>query len=374
MPARIAPLFALFAIALPISFASADAARAVNPAADALADKFSGAEEARLKKEAEEKARRDAEVAAKAESERLKAQEIEMLARARAEAAEREAALRKEAEAKHAEDERLAAESKAAEREAALRKEAEAKRAEDERLAAEAKAAEERRLAEEAQKAKDAEATRTALSAEREREARELSEKLKRVREERPAAAPGVDTAEPKKAEPSPKTADREPEVRTVTVLLVMEPGTYGIRRGNKSADPVLCVDTGCYVSMGPGSAAKWMAKGLALGPMNTLGLRAGACRNKPTCIFRNVDLGASRRLQPVDLHYLKHDRREAITARADQSCAGADGQLSCSDVVSGKGWRAWIVPESVALKTGAPALEKAAASLAKGSISASLR
>ena len=41
-----------------------------------------------------------------------------------------------------------------------------------------------------------------------------------------------------------------EPDWR-VTVLMIMTPGTYGIRRGASIADPVLCTTDGCYVSIG---------------------------------------------------------------------------------------------------------------------------
>ena len=49
-----------------------------------------------------------------------------------------------------------------------------------------------------------------------------------------------------------------EPDWR-VTVLMIMTPGTYGIRRGASIADPVLCTTDGCYVSIGSDRAAIFM-------------------------------------------------------------------------------------------------------------------
>ena len=49
-----------------------------------------------------------------------------------------------------------------------------------------------------------------------------------------------------------------EPDWR-VTVLMIMAPGTYGIRRGASIADPVLCTTDGCYVSIGADIAARFM-------------------------------------------------------------------------------------------------------------------
>ena len=69
-----------------------------------------------------------------------------------------------------------------------------------------------------------------------------------------------------------------EPDWR-VTVLMIMAPGTYGIRRGASVADPVLCTTDGCYVSNGADIPARFMPRRRALGVGNTFGARAGACR-----------------------------------------------------------------------------------------------
>lgn len=148
---------------------------------------------------------------------------------------------------------------------------------------------------------------------------------------------------------------------RDVTVLLVMDAGSRGIRRWNKNADPMLCVGGSCYVSRGADVPAEQMSRGKAFGPGVALGKRAGACSNHLGCVFRNVDLGSAREwLQPVDLRILRHDRRESKLVTADPTCAITAGRLSCDRAIDGGTWRAWIVPEHIARRAGAAALEAA--------------
>ena len=97
-----------------------------------------------------------------------------------------------------------------------------------------------------------------------------------------------------------------------MTVLLVMTPGTYGIRRnGPKVADPILCTRDGCYVSAGAERSAVFLPGRKALGFGNTWATRAGACRNRSDASSAASSSGTLPGfLQPVDLHILKHDRR----------------------------------------------------------------
>lgn len=163
----------------------------------------------------------------------------------------------------------------------------------------------------------------------------------------------------------------RVPHDPRVTVLLVMEPGKKGIRRFNKTADPVLCEGTLCFVSNGAAETARVMAMRKALGPGNTFGKRAGACRNKLTCVFRGVTLDGSSTIQPVDLKVLVHDRREARAVSGDASCRVIAGRLSCGRTVVAAGYRAWIVPEAVAQEAGPQALE---AAVVRGLVAAPMR
>jgi hypothetical protein len=186
-----------------------------------------------------------------------------------------------------------------------------------------------------------------------------------------PHDAPSRDVAsEPETVLPPPMALGRPavlppvarvPDDPRVTVLLVMEPGKKGIRRFNKTADPVLCEGGLCFVSNGAGAPARVMAKRKALGPGNTFGKRAGACRNTLVCVYRGVTLdGDTPTIQPVDLKVMVHDRREPRTVSGDASCRVIADRLSCGRTVVAPSYRAWIVPERVAEEAGPAALEAA--------------
>jgi hypothetical protein len=148
-----------------------------------------------------------------------------------------------------------------------------------------------------------------------------------------------------------------------VTVLLWMAPGSYGIRRGHPTADPILCLPDGCYVSRGPELSARFFPGRRALGFANTWGGRAGACRNELACVFRDIDLGAlPGYLQPVDLHILKHDRRRGLEVVTDSRCRLERGHLVCDDGLIMADYALWIVPESLAAAVGPAALWRALA------------
>ena len=153
----------------------------------------------------------------------------------------------------------------------------------------------------------------------------------------------------------------RSPGITRVTVLLVMEPGRRGIRRFNKTADPILCVGAGCYISNGAGSPAQVMRRAKAFGPVVAIGTRAGTCSSSLTCVFRSVDLERPRsEIQPIDLRILRHDRRQPSTVMADPTCRTDGNRLTCSRTVVADDYRMWIVPETVAERAGAVALEYA--------------
>jgi hypothetical protein len=77
--------------------------------------------------------------------------------------------------------------------------------------------------------------------------------------------------------------------------------------------------------------------------------------------MFRNVELGGpSAAIQPVDMGFWGHDRRETRTAAPDRTCDVVARQLYCAKPIVARGYRAWIVPESVAVEAGPDALEEA--------------
>ena len=333
------------------------------------------------------------------EDERLGAEEQDMLARARSEAESRRreqqsyrgAAEGTEAGSARAADQReidrrLAADRKRAADIADARRRAEnefsgqvrpgesgpyddaapdhhAKTEQSERLRAEETVRIERERAE--HKAKQA-----ALSAEREAEGRRIADLLRRAesaRTERQQLRQNATTEARTAANLpyAPAVATASPAVggaTRVTVLLLMEPGTRGIRRNKPTADPVLCGPAGCWISGGAHESARLLQQRKALGFFRTWGgERAGACSNSLGCVFRNVELGSVPSwLQPVDMRLVRHDRREPQGIQSTARCGLETGRLQCSGSHAGANYVMWIVPESVADAAGPALLEQA--------------
>ena len=111
----------------------------------------------------------------------------------------------------------------------------------------------------------------------------------------------------------------------------------------------------------GPDRDARMVPRRKALGPLNTLGNRAGACNDSVHCVFRNVELAAASTIvQPVDLRILKHDRRAALAARIDETCRIEHRTLTCAEWQSGGDYRLWVVPEAIAQAAGGAGLRSA--------------
>lgn len=297
-------------------------------------------------------------------------------------------------EARRSDEQRLAQEREEAERAAKARRLAEEqraarekyiaeqqRRAEEERLAEERRIAEEKRLAEETLRAEEqrrADERERSLVAARDAEHHRLTDRLLRLDQQRKSEAkqlaerpmglgarpPSGTTLADRSAHPArlPRAA---PPTTRVTVLLIMEPGTRGIRRyGRKTADPVLCSGPTCWVSGGADRTASARRRMQVLGSGNTLGHRAADCNHHLACAFRNIDLKwRVATVQPIDLRILRHDRREFLPIEADTSCRVTGGVLHCAKAYTARTWRAWVVPEHVAQQAGTEALEAALAS-----------
>lgn len=128
------------------------------------------------------------------------------------------------------------------------------------------------------------------------------------------------------------------------------------------SSDPVICLGEQCYVSSGADKEASVLPRVEALSTKNTITNGAGACKGKTRCVFRGVPLSPDSDLQIVDLGIVKHDRREAVAAKADASCHVEEGDLICDNPATAPDYRIWIVPETVAAAAGSSALEGALA------------
>ena len=347
-----------------------------------LADVQRRAEEENIQREA-----KVAEELRQAEAVR-KAQDDQRLAEQRAAEALRQAdAQRRADEERHLaemrkveEEAKLAALRRVEQARAEAVRQAEAlRKAEEERRLAEARRAEEeRQMAERAreqeQKRADVaraneQALRSRLEAERELEGERLADRLRQARLQREARVTTNSTAVPPRdvieqgstAGAEPVGLVYDPRATRVAVLLVMQPGDRGIRRHNKSADPVLCGEGECYISNGSGHDANLLPARKALGFFRTWGQRAGACSNSLGCVFRGVDLARlDRLLMPVDMRVVRHDRREMREIMATSKCHLERGRLACADTVHSDDYMMWIVPESLAVKAGVEALERA--------------
>lgn len=327
-------------------------------------------EEQRLAEQRAAEAKRQEEARLQAEAER-KAEEERRLAEARkAEEEARMAALRRDEEAR----------AEAARQAEALRKaEEEHRLAEARRIAEEAirRADEQQRIAERAREQEEMAraselALRSRLEVERDREGERLADRLSQAREQREArvttnstkVAPELDVLEQgSRGDAEAAGLVLDPRSTRVTVLLVMLPGDRGIRRHNKSADPVLCGQDECYVSNGPAAGANLLPARKALGFLRTWGQRAGACNNSLVCTFRGVDLARLDRLvMPVDMRVVRHDRREMQEVAKTSTCFLERGRLSCSETVHSDDYIMWIVPEALAAKAGPEALQRALA------------
>jgi hypothetical protein len=223
------------------------------------------------------------------------------------------------------------------------------------------------------------------LEVRREAELKRLSEKLKRAADARgpkpadvitqpewatevvAAPAEGLDAKlrSALGAQPENGTAADSPDFGLkgrATILMVLATASDGRPlNSERAADPILCLQDGCYVSNGPQAQASYHSFGQSLSLAGRIGRGAGACNHARTCVFRDVDLGAATTLvQPIDLKLVRHDRREQREVSIDQTCKLIDGRLSCSRPVRTGTYTLWIVPEHLAREIGADRLANA--------------
>ena len=160
-----------------------------------------------------------------------------------------------------------------------------------------------------------------------------------------------------------PKKAERRAGPQRVAVLLSLQAGQRGTRRFQRSAEPIICFEARCFIGAGPGRRAVEMTRREALGPTNAVAVRAGACRHTPRCVFRNIPVSSAQAwLQPIDLGWIRHDRREPVAIAADPTCRVEKQRLTCERAIQGQDYRLWLVPENVAQEAGTDLLELALA------------
>ncbi len=222
------------------------------------------------------------------------------------------------------------------------------------------------------------------LEARREAELKRLSEKLKRAADARgpkpadiitqpewatevvAAPAESLDTKQRSAlgAQPLTGSVSTSPDFGLkgrATILMVLAASDGRPLNSERAADPILCLQDGCYVSNGPQAQASYHSFGQSLSLPGRIGRGAGTCNHARTCVFRDVDLGAATTLvQPIDLKLVRHDRREQREVSIDQTCKLIEGRLSCSRPVRTATYTLWIVPEHVAREIGSDKLAEA--------------
>ena len=211
------------------------------------------------------------------------------------------------------------------------------------------------------------------LEARREAELKRLSEKLKRAVEARGTQPAETTITRQWTTEVAATADDFDPAKRSglgvhpsdtpssilqaggrATILMVMTPGDDRARDPNRGSDPILCVDGGCYVSNGAQAPATYHSFTQSLSLSGRLGRGAGECNHSNVCVFRNVDLGAGvAMVQPINLRFVRHDRREQREVSIDSSCRIIDARLSCSRPIRTSGYNMWVIPETLARDVG---------------------
>ncbi len=213
------------------------------------------------------------------------------------------------------------------------------------------------------------------LEARRDAELKRLSEKLKRAAAQHGAQGADkpteplwtTDVAAVPREEPNPVvrwSLGTQPVATPgygaagrgkATVLLIMA------QKDARATDPILCDADGCYVSNGAQAPASYHGFRESLSITGRLGRGAGECNHSNICIFRNVDLaGPTAMLQPVNLKFVRHDRRAQSEVSIDESCRVIEGRLSCSRPVRTAGYTLWVVPERLASEIGPEMLQGA--------------
>ena len=177
-----------------------------------------------------------------------------------------------------------------------------------------------------------------------------------------PAAAtaqpPATVAAKPAAAQPPSAAASTAVIPSHVSVLLVLDPQLSSSEQAGSQPAPVICIGDDCYISAGADGAAHPRTRTEAAGAVGV----SGDCLGKTHCIFRDVTMKAGADFQILDTTFGKAGASKPIEVHADKSCNVAEGELDCELTISGVGYRAWLVPETVAASTTPLILESALA------------
>ncbi len=143
------------------------------------------------------------------------------------------------------------------------------------------------------------------------------------------------------------------------TVLIVMQPfkQTGKPWDAGKGADPIICLNHGCYVGRGYLTKAKYFPGKKAYLPA----VMARACNNTLTCVYRGVKFTRKREdIWPVDIDGFKRDYMATKKASVDRSCFIENKRLQCLNGIYTPEYSMWVIPEDLAKDAGRKVLDYA--------------
>ncbi len=174
-----------------------------------------------------------------------------------------------------------------------------------------------------------------------------------------PPSPPRVEAKVDDKPGAVPQTAKTSPRA---TVLLVIEPAHETSGPEPAPPDPIICLGEVCYVSTGLDTPARKISRTEAVALKSTSDIGATACKNMSGCIFRDVALKTGATLEVIEVGASTAIKREATDISADETCSVSEGDLICENPVSAPDHRIWIVPEETARTAGVTMIEDAVA------------
>ena len=172
-----------------------------------------------------------------------------------------------------------------------------------------------------------------------------------------------------------PIKTEKLSEVETVkhTVAVVVMPrqkdgSAWDVGAG---ADIVLCGAAGCYVSNGLEKPATFYEGGAGL----RLIQKAGECRDRLSCVFRDIDLSkltteTNKIIEPVDVDYVSHSYMGGVPLQAGplsknvpeflkfDNCSLKRSVIACQVGVHERSYSLWAMPEKLAQTGGREALD----------------
>ncbi len=172
-----------------------------------------------------------------------------------------------------------------------------------------------------------------------------------------PSAPPSVQpSAAPAPTAAQPSVVGRAPSDVRATILVILEGGTG-------TPDPILCVGETCAISAGLSTPARVLPRAEALALKTTRDATIDPCFGKAGCAFRDVPLAADAILQLVLIGSGDTPKSgDGFSIALDATCKRNGSHVECGRPLETTDFVAWIIPEAIAKEAGAAALEAAIA------------